>query len=231
MTSSKPRVSPKEPSQTGGGRRYAGVDQDERHQQRKERLISAALKVFGEQGYHQSTVRDVCNAAQLTSRYFYESFDSMEELFQTLYAQVSDQLMQDTVAALARSDPSPSKLSEAALRTFFSFIQQDPRRARVTLIDAQNVSNDVSQMAAKVNRDFARMTSTFMAHFLPNLKELGLDASVIAEGLIGASNRIGTEWVADKCRTPLEDVLRNALMLFNASFEYINRHGAAQKAH
>lgn len=231
MTSFKPRVSPKDTSTLRGGRRYAGVDQDERHQQRKERLIAAALTVFGEQGYHQSTVRDVCNAAQLTSRYFYESFDSMEDLFQTLYAQVSDLLMQETVAALARSDPSPSKLAEAALRTFFTFIQQDPRRARVTLIDALNVSNHMSQLSAKVNRDFARMTSTFMSHFLPEMSELGLDASVIAEGLIGASNRIGTEWVADKCRTPLEDVLRNALMLFNASFEYIHRHGADGRTH
>jgi AcrR family transcriptional regulator len=224
MTSSNPRVSPKE-TPNSGGRRYGGVDQDERHQQRRERLIDAALTVFGDQGYHQSTVRDVCNAAQLTSRYFYESFDSMEALFQTVYERVSEQLMQNTVAALARSEPEPDKLAEAALRAFFSFIQEDPRRARVTLIDALNVSNNASQLAAKVNHDFARMTSTFMTHFLPNIVNTGLNATLLAEGLIGASNRIGTVWVADKCRMPFEEVLANALALFKGCFAHVNAHG------
>ncbi len=224
MPVSKTRISPKA-APIPVGRRYGGVDQDERLQHRRERLIAAAMEVFGEQGFHQSTVRDICHAAQLTSRYFYESFDSMEALFKTVYQQVSDQLMQRTVAALARSEPTPSKLAEAALRTFFTFIQEDPRRARVTLIDALNVSNEMTLLSTKVNRDFAQMTATFMTHFLPNLSGMGLDATTLAEGLVGASNRIGTEWVAHRCKAPLDNVLVNALALFNGCFAYIELHG------
>ncbi|RZK99325.1 MAG: TetR/AcrR family transcriptional regulator, partial [Rubrivivax sp.] len=82
MAVSRTRVNPEAPSTPGTlGRRYGGVDPEERQRQRKARLIEAALAVFGANGYHPSTVRDVCKEAQLTSRYFYESFDGMEALF------------------------------------------------------------------------------------------------------------------------------------------------------
>ena len=117
MTVSKNRVNPESPASPGPtGRRYGGVDSEERQRQRKARLIEAGLAVFGEQGYHASTVRDVCGKAQLTSRYFYESFDSMEALFKAVYVTINRELMQHTVMALARCEPLPEKLAEAALR-------------------------------------------------------------------------------------------------------------------
>ena len=103
MAVSRTRVNPEPPSTSGTiGRRYGGVDPEERQRQRKARLIEAALAVFGEKGYHPSTVRDVCKQAKLTSRYFYESFDSMEALFRSVYAAISRQLMQATIVALAQ---------------------------------------------------------------------------------------------------------------------------------
>lgn len=58
MAVSRNRVNPDPPSTAGtSGRRYGGVDSEERQRQRRARLIEAALAVFGDQGYHQSTDR------------------------------------------------------------------------------------------------------------------------------------------------------------------------------
>jgi len=85
MPVSRNRVNPEPPSTPGTtGRRYGGIDPEERQRQRKAKLIEAGLAVFGEQGYHNSTVRDVCKQAPLTSRYFYENFDGMEALFKAV---------------------------------------------------------------------------------------------------------------------------------------------------
>jgi len=183
MTVSKNRVNPETPTTSGpAGRRYGGVDSEERQRQRKAKLIDAGLAVFGEQGYHASTVRDVCGKAQLTSRYFYESFDSMEALFKAVYVTINRELMQQTVMALARCAPEPEKLAEAALRTFFEFIRDDPRRARVGLIDAMNVGQSMSDLTGKATQDFAHLIASFMRQMFPRLEEMGLSHQMIADG-------------------------------------------------
>lgn len=231
MTVSRTRVNPESPSTSGTlGRRYGGVDPAERQRQRKARLIEAALAVFGANGYHPSTVRDVCKEAQLTSRYFYESFDSMEALFKSVYASVSRELMQSTIIALAQCPPDPEKLAEAALRTFLEFIQQDPRRARVALIDALNVGEGMNSLANKANQDYAQLVGAFVHQFFPNMAELGLNSTLVADGLVGACNRIATQWVAEKCRTPLDEVLYNSLAIFRACIEYARRGAGTQQA-
>jgi len=228
MTVSRTRVNTNTPSNPGTtGRRYAGVDPEERQRQRKARLIEAALAVFGEKGYHASTVRDVCKEAQLTSRYFYESFDSMEALFKSVYGSISRQLMQATILALAQCPPDPEKLAEASIRTLLEFLQEDPRRARVGLIDALNVGEGMNSLANKASQDFAQLVSTFVHQFFPNMADLGLNATIIADGLVGASNRIATQWVADKCKTPLEEVLHNNVAIFKACIEFARRGSTA----
>lgn len=231
MTVSRTRVNPESPSTSGPlGRRYGGVDPAERQRQRKARLIEAALAVFGANGYHPSTVRDVCKEAQLTSRYFYESFDSMEALFKAVYASVSRELMQSTIIALAQCPPDPEKLAEAALRTFLEFIQQDPRRARVALIDALNVGEGMNSLANKASQDYAQLVGAFVHQFFPNMAELGLNSTLIADGLVGASNRIATQWVAEKCKTPLDEVLYNSLAIFRACIEFARRGAGTDAA-
>lgn len=221
MPVSKNRVNPAPPSTPGtSGRRYGGIDSEERQRQRKAKLIEAGLVVFGEQGFHQSTVRDVCKQAQLTSRYFYESFDSMASLFKAVYVAVNRELMQATIMSLAACQPEPEKLAEASLRTFLEYIRQDPHRARVALIDAFNVGEGMHALTDKASQDFAQLIASFMHQMFPRLEETGLDIKILANGLVGANIRIATQWVADRCKTPLDEVLRNLLALFQACIAY-----------
>jgi AcrR family transcriptional regulator len=216
------QVAPEAPSTARPtGRRYGGVDSQERLRLRRAKLIGAALAVFGEQGFHQSTVRDVCKAAQLTSRYFYESFDSMELLFQAVYTEVSKDLRQATVTAMALCPPDPDQLVAAALRAFLEFIQEDPRRARVALIDAPNVGGaSLHHITDQAQHDFAQIISGFMQQVFPRLEETGLSYQMMADGLVGSNTRMVTQWVATRCEVPLEDVLRNTLAIFQACIKH-----------
>ncbi len=225
MAVSRQRVNPETPSTPGAtGRRYGGVDSQERQRQRRSRLIEAGLAVFGERGYHQATVRDVCRQAQLTSRYFYESFDSMEDLFRAVYSDVNRNLMQATILSLAACQPEPEKLAEAALRTFLEYIRDDPHRARVALIDAVNAGEGMNMLAEQASKDFAHLIAGFMQQMFPSLEtKAGLSYQMLANGLVGANTRIATQWVADRCKTPLEHVLRNVLVMFEACIAHARR--------
>ena len=221
MSVSKNRENPAPPSTAGAsGRRYGGVDPQERQRQRHAKLIEAGLVVFGDQGYHHSTVRDVCGQAQLTSRYFYESFDSMEALFRAVYIAVNRELMQATILALAQCQPEPEKLAEAALRTFLTFVRDDPRRARVALVDAPTVGEGMTTVTDQATQDFAHLITGFMQQMFPHLDRHGLDHRMLASALVGASTRLATQWVIDRCKAPMEDLLRNNLAVFKAMIQY-----------
>jgi AcrR family transcriptional regulator len=47
---------------------------------RRERLIRAAIKVFGEKGFHESTVRDIGGAARLTEGTIYNYVRGKEDI-------------------------------------------------------------------------------------------------------------------------------------------------------
>ncbi len=224
MAVSRNRVNPEHPASAGtSGRRYGGVDSEERQRQRKAKLVESALVVFGQQGFHQTTVRDVCKQAQLTSRYFYESFDGMKALFHEVYASVNRELMQRTIVALASCQPEPDLLAEAALRTFLNYIKEDPLRARVALVDALSIDREVTDLADKASQDFAFLIAGFMHQLFPRLEEAGLDFRMLALGLVGANTRLATHWVNERCKTPMETVLHNLLSLFKASTAYASK--------
>ena len=55
-------------------RQFKGMSLTERKQARREKLIEAGIEAYGTHGFFSVTVKDICNEAKLTERYFYESF-------------------------------------------------------------------------------------------------------------------------------------------------------------
>jgi AcrR family transcriptional regulator len=98
-------------------RPYGGVKAEARRQERRQRLLDAGLEVFGHKGYHHTTVRDICVAAGLTERYFYESFKSLRLLFDAVHEQLRNELLQITSTPLPPSDKSPSEIALLQLET------------------------------------------------------------------------------------------------------------------
>jgi AcrR family transcriptional regulator len=61
-------------------RPFRGVSASERQRNRRQRLVDAAFDLAGTHGAASLGVGDVCTAAGLTKRYFYESFGSIDDL-------------------------------------------------------------------------------------------------------------------------------------------------------
>ena len=80
-------------------RSYRGQSQEQRRAERRSRLVAGAIAVYGERGYHQATVKAVCEAAGLTERYFYESFANSEALLIDSYNTVTYGVLGEIVRA------------------------------------------------------------------------------------------------------------------------------------
>ena len=87
---------------------------DERRQETREQLLSAAERVFAARGYHCASVAEVADAAGYTTGALYSNFSGKEALFLALL----DRRQADQGEALAASrgdiDPGPAVASVAA---------------------------------------------------------------------------------------------------------------------
>ncbi|WP_072806440.1 TetR family transcriptional regulator [Rhodococcoides yunnanense] len=103
----------------------------------KDRLHAAALELYAERGFEQTTVTDIAQAAGLTERTFFRHFtDKREVLFGG-----QDQLRQvfvDGVAAAPEPAPAVDVVANAlqAAASYFPDERRQSSRTRQTVIDA-----------------------------------------------------------------------------------------------
>ncbi|MPY98917.1 MAG: TetR family transcriptional regulator [Actinophytocola sp.] len=126
------RVSSLRPSK----RRYGGKTAEQRQQERRNALVSAALAIWQEQGWAAVTMRGVCARAGLTDRYFYESFANRDELLTTVWDQIRDETLSMILAAVAERSESPAMDQlRAALDVMVHHIQEEPALAQILFGD------------------------------------------------------------------------------------------------
>jgi AcrR family transcriptional regulator len=119
---------------------YGGVPAAERHAERRERLMAAALELLGTEGWSATTVRGVCAHAKLTPRFFYESFADLDALvlavFDDLVAETTGTVL-GAVAVAVQEDPDDRQAhARAAIGTLGRELISDPRRARILFVEA-----------------------------------------------------------------------------------------------
>jgi AcrR family transcriptional regulator len=116
-------------------RSWAGVPLDERQARRRALLLDAAFDLLGTEGWDATTVRAVVERAQLNPRYFYESFEDLDELVVAVYDRVVDALAQEIVAAIAETIDDPIAHAREVLRRIIEFVDEDRRRGRVLYVE------------------------------------------------------------------------------------------------
>ena len=187
-------------------RAYRGVSSEERRAQRRNKLIAAAIAVYGERGYRQATVKAVCEAAGLTERYFYESFENSEDLLITSYNAVTYKVFGDIMAAGQGAGRARGDKARAMLRAYFSALQRDPLSARVFLVEIRGVSRAVDKAFDASLRAIGQEVAR---HAAPGVAE----DELLQAGIVGGVMHIALRWIDQGYQPPLESVTETALRL------------------
>src|SRR6201994_919341 len=174
-------------------RRYSGQSFEDRHAERRQKLLKATAMVASRFGFEGTSVAAICAEAGLTARYFYESFPSREAIFVEAYRAVQNEL-------LARmAVPGAGDSTKRAPTGLFTANQSQPGVARVFLIDLDDHGGAM------------RMASFEGANKLA--KAFGLKAGhpLMMAGIIGAIVDIAKRWIESDFTEPVEKVVDIAL--------------------
>lgn len=96
----------------------------------RRKLLDAAEQVFGECGFHAAAISQITHTAGMAQGTFYVHFESKDELFKELVADISRRLRHEMTRAAAHA-PDRLAAERAGLAAFFDYTQQHPGLYRI----------------------------------------------------------------------------------------------------
>jgi len=154
----------------------------ERSREKRDRLLLAGLRVFGELGYDEARVADIAREAHISVGAFYQRFKDKRALFDALESEFVNRGVANSERFFASADPdwSPTETFERLIRNIGRVMRRNVGffRALVSL-----GHTDPSVVAPGVDLD--RRTATLLHDFLTTRGWLrpGIDAEHVYFGL------------------------------------------------
>jgi AcrR family transcriptional regulator len=197
-------------------RSYGGVSAADRVAARRQKLLDAALELYGTRGFNATGVKDICRQAGLTDRYFYESFRDAAELFITTYERATSELLTSVGEGVAAVAPLPDRQVRAALETFVRALAADPRKARVLFAETASAGPEAERHVRASLRRFADLVAaTARPHLSPTIPDRLLQMGALS--LVGAIERVIIEWQDDQLETTIDEIIEYLVQLFLAA--------------
>jgi AcrR family transcriptional regulator len=200
-------------------RPYRGASPSERVGERRRRLVDAGIDLFGTIGYGAATIEHVCARAGLSKRYFYESFPDLEALLLACYQRCANEIHDAMVTAVAEAPETVAAQLRAALVSYFTAIDADQRRARITLLEILGVSSAVDEAYAAQTERFANSVQALAGDTFSTSRLPKPQLHIIAEGIIGAITTIAAQWLLDHRRRPRAQIIDATYVLVIAIFD------------
>lgn len=129
----------------------------ERDAQRRERLLEAALALYGSQGYAVTTITELCAAAGVATRSFYELYGSQEALLLAVYDRLVQEMSDLIAEALAEDRDDLAGWVRGGVAACVLPLLADERRARIVELEIVGVSKQIDQRTREVTQGFVAM--------------------------------------------------------------------------
>jgi len=198
-------------------RTYGGKTHAERRAERRERLLDAGLELFGTRGYPQTTIEQICAAARLNPRYFYEEFDSREALLGAVYERhvlaVADRVREAVEAAA----PDARTRLEVGLRAFLDGSLADERAARINYFEVVGVSPELERLRRRVLGEYADMIALQLRALAGDTPLAAGHPRLAAVALAGATDGLIIDWLSGERGYDREAIVETLSAIFGGA--------------
>lgn len=196
--------------------RYGGTSGEQRRANRLEQLLNAGLEVFGTSGYASSSVKAICQQAELTERYFYESFGEREDLLFAVYERVADAALMAGMTASTDATLDLEVRLHAGLTAFFAAITDDVRKARVLSLEVVGVSERLERRRRATMHAFAAYLEVETLKAYAQHGPPALDIKLTTMSLVGATNELLIEWLLGDTDATIDALVEHCTALYMA---------------
>ncbi|MFT5063072.1 MAG: AcrR family transcriptional regulator, partial [Gammaproteobacteria bacterium] len=203
-------------SETNAKRKYRGENAAQRRARRDQQFIEAAKVVFGDHGFQATKMRQICAEAGLTERYYYESFGSLNDLFEAVYFRELDTLRAALDEATKNANSDPASMAKALVTAYYQLLDEDRRLARILIVDIYSAAPNIPGLYRRGIKEFADRFGLLVAQGQSDVNDQPLDASLIATALIGTASSLAMRWILGGYRESRETISAHCLAVFMA---------------
>lgn len=214
---------PKPPASNGHGRLYRGASMDARKAERRAKFLRAGLEVFGSQGFQAATVRQICAAAGLTERYFYESFENLLALFSEVYDHELERLRQIIMRVLTTSPRSVETMAESAMQAYFKTMKAEPHMARVLLIEIYGTTQDMTRLYRRGVQDFAELIRGIIESSFRVDPKSHVDPGMLSTAIVGGVIHLGIGWYLSGYKAPIETMVASSVAVMSSLMDKFSK--------
>ncbi len=196
------------------GRPYRGLQEGERREERRERLIAAGLELFATKGFTRTPIEYICEVSHVTTRHFYELFSNKEELLRAVLERVMDHTRAAVAGALAERIDDPLERARAGLAAFVHSYLDDPRHARIVLVETVGVSPEMEKRRHELMHEFASVIEAEVSELAKRGSVAARDRGMGSLAMAGAVNELLVDWVYSDDPPPVQRVIDELVDLF-----------------
>lgn len=140
----------------GRGKYDRSLAADERTREKRQILYQAATRVFASRGYTKSTVDDVCDAAGVSRRTFYEHFRDLEDLFMRLHDRLG-RMAFAAVEAFVTAHEDPDDQTRAGVEGLLGLVARFPAESRVVFRELWGIGPEAFRLRYALLARFAAL--------------------------------------------------------------------------
>jgi AcrR family transcriptional regulator len=200
--------------ETVNKRVYRKKNPEDRVLERRERLMQAALQLFGTQGYANTTIETLCSEAKVTTRHFYQVFSSREELLLAVYNQITEELQVSLFSAMEAERQGLQEKMQQVIQALVNNYLTDSRRAQIGVLEVVGASAIVEKRRREVIHGIAIHLEQFMNALAAENQLPQRNYHWLAVALVGGINELMAEWLMNQSLS-LEQLTDEIFYLIN----------------
>lgn len=178
--------------------------QAQRQNDKRARILEAAIKVFAERGFHSATVAEIARAAGVADGTIYLYFKSKDDLLLRLFDEKMTELLAEARAELAQERTAPARLKRF-IQLHLALVERNPELASVLIVELRQSAQflkaaDRNKLAAYVDL-IAEVVKAGQEN-----GELGaaISPATVKRAIFGALDELALGWLLSGRRTTLK---------------------------
>ncbi|MFP5255881.1 MAG: TetR/AcrR family transcriptional regulator [Acidimicrobiia bacterium] len=170
---------------------------------RRQQLLEVALRVFGERGFHPTSMNDVAEAAGVTKPVLYQHFRSKRDLYREVLTDVGTQLLEEITKATTAA-ATPHQQVELGFLAYFRWVAANEPAFRVLFGGGTRRDEEFAAQVAKVEAAIAEAIAALID--VSTLERA--QRRQLAHGLVGLAEGASRMWMAEGPSGEPEDLAR-----------------------
>jgi AcrR family transcriptional regulator len=156
-------------------------------------LLRAARRVFERKGYLETRVVDITTSARVAVGTFYQYFDSKDEIFRAVVAELGGEIWES--GTVSGEDGNPLASIESANRRFLK-LYRDNARLMAVVEQAATIDQEFREIRRQLRtRSVSRLTASIRKLQKEGLADARLDPRCTASALISMVNNFAYTWL------------------------------------